>query len=282
MISIFDYTDYHIYLKDLINDRKKASPSFSVRGLSTRAGVKSPGFISMVISQKRNITIELAAKIAAALKLPKKEEKYFLLMVEYTHTKQLESKHDILEQMLAITRSIPVRNLLPEQFLFYEKWYYSVIREMVEILETNDTNCDQIASKLIPSISPRDVRQALDVLSKLNLIYKNQNGQYKRTDSTISCGEDIKSVIISNFQSSMIELASKALSRVPKNNRDFSTVTLSINHEAFLKIKQRCSAFRKDLLQIAKDVNIPDRIIQVNIQCFPVSNPDSVSNGEAE
>jgi uncharacterized protein (TIGR02147 family) len=226
----------------------------------------------MVLNNKRNITGELALKIAAALGLGKKEERYFLLMVEYTYTKRLESKHDILQQMLMISRTNPVRNLLPEQFEFYDKWFYSVIRELVEVMCVTDSNTDQIAELLEPQLKPREVRQALDILTRLKLIHKNEKGQYKRNDVLISCGEDIRSVVIGKYQSAMIELAGTALQKVPREQRDFSTVTLSIDNDAFLQIKDRCSRFRKEILDIASRVENPDSIVQVNIQCFPVLN----------
>jgi uncharacterized protein (TIGR02147 family) len=268
--SIYEYTDYREYLKDLILNKKQQQSSYSIRLLSIKSGIKSPGFLSMVLNNKRNITGELALKIAAALGLGKKEERYFLLMVEYTHTKRLESKHDILLQMLMLSRTNPVRNLLPEQFEFYDKWYYSVIRELVEVTMVTDSNVDQIAESLEPQLKPREVRQALDILTKLKLIHKNEIGQYKRNDVLISCGEDIRSVVIGKYQSAMLELACAALQKVPREQRDFSTVTLSIDNDAFLQIKDRCSRFRKEILDIASRVEKPDSIVQINIQCFPV------------
>ncbi|HEX2957795.1 MAG TPA: TIGR02147 family protein [Chitinispirillaceae bacterium] len=270
MDSIYEYTDYREYLKDLIREKKHQKSSYSIRLLSIKSGIKSPGFLSMVLNNKRNITEELAQKIAAALGLGKKEERYFLLMVEYTHTKRIESKHDILQQMLMLSRTNPVRNLLPDQFDFYDKWYYSVIRELVEVTEVSDSNVDRIAELLEPQLKPREVRQALEILTRLGLIHKNEKGQYKRNDTLVSCGEDVRSVVIGKYQTTMIELSSAALQKVPREQRDFSTVTLSIDNSAFLQIKDCCSRFRKEILGIASHVENPDSIFQINIQCFPV------------
>lgn len=280
--SIYEYTDYREYLKDLIRNKKQQQSSYSIRLLSIKSGIKSPGFLSMVLNNKRNITGELAIKIAAALGLGKKEERYFLLMVDYTHTKRLESKHDILQQMLMLARTNSVRNLLPEQFEFYDKWYYSVLRELVEVTEVTDSNSDLIAEMLEPQVKPREVRQALDILTRLGLIHKNGNGQYKRDDTLISCGEDIRSVVIGNYQSTMIELAGEALQKVPREQRDFSTVTLSIDKDAFLHIKDCCNRFRKEVLDIASRVGNPDSIFQINIQCFPVLKVQQVTTQSAK
>jgi uncharacterized protein (TIGR02147 family) len=271
MNSIFEYTDYREYLKDLIRNKKQKQSSYSIRLLSIKAGIKSPGFLSMVLNNKRNITDECATRIASALGLGKKEGQYFLFMVEYTHTKRLESKHEILQQMLALSRSNPVRNLLPEQFEFYDKWYYSVMRELVEVTEVSDSNHEHIAELFDPPLRPKDVRQAIQILVKLGLIHKSEKGRYVRKDTLISCGDDVRSVVISKYQSAMIELADAALKRLPREQRDFSTVTLSLDEDSFLQIKECCNRFRKEILGIASRVDTPDRILQVNIQCFPVS-----------
>lgn len=271
MNPIFEYTDYREYLQDLIRNKKEKLGSYSIRLLSMKAGIKSPGFLSMVLNNKRNITTELAERIADALGLSKKERQYFLLMVEYTHTKRIDSKHEILQQMLTLSRSSPVRNLLPEQFEFYDKWYYSVMRELIEVIDVTDSNADQIAEYFDPVLKTREVRQALDILTKLKLIHRNDEGKYKRNDTLISCGDGVRSVVIPKYQSEMMGLADAALKRLPREQRDYSTVTLSINYNAFVKIKESCNRFRKEILDIASKVDAPDRIVQVNIQCFPVS-----------
>jgi uncharacterized protein (TIGR02147 family) len=291
MSPIFEYTDYREYLQDLIRSKKEKQGSYSIRLLSMKAGIKSPGFLSMVLNNKRNITTELAERIADALGLNKKERQYFLLMVEYTHTKRIDSKHEILQQMLTLSRSSPVRNLLPEQFEFYDKWYYSVIRELIEVIDVTDSNTDLIAEHFDPVLKTREVRQALDILTKLKLIHKNDRGQYKRNDTLISCGDGVRSVVIPKYQSEMIGLADAALKRLPHEQRDYSTVTLSIDYDAFSKIKESCNRFRKEILDIAGKVDTPDRIVQVNIQCFPVSKvvqkgitgkQDAVTAGDRE
>ncbi|MBN1603688.1 MAG: TIGR02147 family protein [Chitinispirillaceae bacterium] len=271
MNPIFEYTDYREYLQDLIRNKKEKLGSYSIRLLSMKAGIKSPGFLSMVLNNKRNITTELAERIADALGLSKKERQYFLLMVEYTHTKRIDSKHEILQQMLMLSRSSPVRNLLPEQFEFYDRWYYSVVRELVEVIDVTDSNTDQIAECFDPVLKTREVRQALEILTKLKLIHKNDQGKYKRNDTLITCGDGVRSVVIPKYQSEMMGLADTALKRLPREQRDYSTVTLSIDYNAFVKIKESCNRFRKEILDIASKVDAPDRIIQVNIQCFPVS-----------
>ncbi|NLP03264.1 MAG: TIGR02147 family protein [Fibrobacter sp.] len=281
MVSVFDYTDYRQFLKDFIKERQKSKQSFSLRCLSMKAGIKSGGFLSMVLSGRRNLTSELAGRISSVLKLSRKEEKYFLLMVDYAHAKTIEQKHSILEQMLVMTRMNSVKSLVPDQYEFYEKWYYSVMRELVEVtsLREDSTSAGEMFQ---PPIKPREARQALKLLEKLGLIYKDNEGVFHRTDTLITCDDSIRSVAVCNFQAEMIELAKTALKQTGRSERDISTVTLSIDSSTWEQIKQKCASFRADLLSLAARVVNPDRVIQVNLQCFPVAkacNLKSKSDG---
>ncbi|HON10249.1 MAG TPA: TIGR02147 family protein [Chitinispirillaceae bacterium] len=270
MVSFFDYTDYRQFLKDFIKERQKSKQSFSLRCLSMKAGIKSGGFLSMVLCGRRNLTKELAGRISSVLKMSKKEEKYFLLMVDYAHAKTIEQKHSILEQMLVMTRMNSVKSLVPEQYEFYEKWYYSVMRELVEVTPLKE-NSASAGEMFQPPIRQKEARQALKLLEKLGLIYKDSEGVFHRTDTLITCDDSIRSVAVCNFQAEMIELAKTALKQTGRSERDISTVTLSIDSSTWEQIRQRCASFRADLLALATRVMDPDRVIQINLQCFPVT-----------
>ena len=235
----------------------------------------------MVLKGQRNLTIDLARKITTILKISRKEEKYFLLMVQYAQCKSIQSRHDILEQMLCMTRTNSVRSLVPEQYEFYEKWYYAVMRELVEVVPVQASD-DKSADLFKPSIKPREARQALTLLQKLGLIHQDDTGRFRRSDTLISCDDTIRSVAVSNFQSAMIDLAKNALQYIDRLERDISTVTLSIDAQAWEQIKLRCESFRTELLSLASTVEKPNRVIQVNLQCFPVThvhNPEKAPDG---
>ena len=224
----------------------------------------------MVLHGQRSITAELAEKIADCVRLCKKEKQYFLLMVAYANAKKIQVKHDILQQMLTMVRACSVRSILPEQYQFYDKWYYTVLREMVELIEVKE-DFSFLGDLLQPAIKPKEVRQALGVLQKLGLVHKNRDGRFVRTDTIVSCGENVKSLAMSSFQHEMIDLAKRALKEIPRSERDISTVTLSIDSDAWERMKRQLAAFRSELLELASTVTKPDRVVQVYLQSFPLT-----------
>jgi uncharacterized protein (TIGR02147 family) len=186
--------------------------------------------------------------------------------------------------MFTLIRSNSIRTLLPEQYEFYDHWYYAALRELVEIIPVYENNIQSVIGRLNPALKLREAQQALKVLERLHLVVKDCDGRYHRTETVISCGDGIRSVAIRNFQKAMIGQAMHALDNVPRNERDFSTITLSIDGPAWEVVKSKLAACRIELLERASKVKTPDRIIQLNFQGFPLTQrtPDAVETDREE
>ncbi len=75
-ISIFDYTDYRVFLSDYYNFQKKQSKAFSYRYFAQKVNLKSSGYYKELVDGKRNLSRTLMVKFFKALKLNKKESEY--------------------------------------------------------------------------------------------------------------------------------------------------------------------------------------------------------------
>jgi uncharacterized protein (TIGR02147 family) len=92
MADIFSYTDYRLFIKDHCNNLKKTKPFFSYRYIAQKAGLKSAGFISWVVSGKRTMSMKLAHKITTIFKLGKRETEYFLLLVQHNQSTNVQER----------------------------------------------------------------------------------------------------------------------------------------------------------------------------------------------
>ena len=273
MQPFFEYLDYRILLKELLAKKKKKEPWFSYRMFSQHIGISSSGFLSLVLSGKRNISQDLAIKICSKLKLSKNECTYFLALVRYTQASSVEEKEYAFEELLSFKKE-KVISLCGDQREFYNHWYYSAIRELVAVTEVADNNPKAVAERLTPKIKVPEVKESIQLLLRLKLIKKNEKGIYKRSNSLItSSNTTIAPSYFHRFQSEMINLASNALHFIPKDERDISTVTLSTNQNGMDLIKKRIEQCRREIMVIAKQSKHADRILQLNVQFFPLCNP---------
>jgi uncharacterized protein (TIGR02147 family) len=273
MQHFFEYLDYRILLKELLAEKKKKESWFSYRMFSKRIGISSSGFLSLVLSGKRNISQDLAIKICSKLKLTKNESTYFLTLVRYTQASSVKEKEYAFEELISFKKE-KIISLSDDQREFYNNWYYSAIRELVAVTEISDKNLRAVADRLTPKIKVFEVKESVALLLRLGLIKKDKKGIYRRSDSLItSSNTTIPSSYFHKYQSDMMNLAGNALHFIPKKERDISTVTLSTNQNGMDLIKKRIEQCRREIMVIARQSNYPDRILQLNIQFFPLCNP---------
>jgi uncharacterized protein (TIGR02147 family) len=267
-IDIFTYTDYRLFIKEYCDERKKTQPAFSYRYIAQKAGLKSTGFISWVVLGKRTVSTKLARKLAEILKLGKRETDYFLLLVSHNQATTAEERQHYLEKMLAF-RSTRTTVVERNRDQYYSRWYYSAIRELVALTPIRSEQ--EIVHLLKPSITQAEAREALDLLCRLGFIRKNSDGLFERIDAALTCGSDVPPAIIHAFQVAMMQLAQSAPYRIPKEDRDISTLTISCNAADLDRIRERVRQMRAEITEIACASEHADRIFQINTQLFPLS-----------
>lgn len=268
--DIFTYLDYRKYLRDLCEAKKNVLPHFSYRYLSQKVHIKSAGFFSWVLQGKRNISDRLVLELARFFKMNKSQTTYFEALVTFNQANTHEERKHAFEKLLTMRRGT-VKQVDEDQIEFYRKWYYSAIRELLPIVEITDGNAGKVGAMLSPAVKPAEMREALSVLERLGMARKNEKGIYKRTEAVLSSRENIPFVALHDFQIGSMELAKSALDTFEKNERELSTVTMSIDDDAYLRIVEQTAMFRATVMEIARSVKRPTRVMQLNMQLFPLS-----------
>lgn len=275
MVDIFEHLDYRKFLKDLYAERKAESKNFSYRTVAAECGLKSIGFFTWVLQGKRNLSPRLIVKFAQVFRLKKKETQYFEILVNYNQAKTHDVKKYYFDQLAAMTRSM-AKVIDPNQHEFYEKWYYSAIREAIELKPINENYTD-LASLLVPQISSNDARKAVELLEKLKLVKRNPDGVLIKTSPSITTGEEWQSLAVHNYQLSSIDLAKNALDSFPKTERDISTLTLSCSKQTYQEILNKVKEFRQSLIRIVEKDEHVEGVYQCNFQVFPLTKQESIN-----
>ncbi len=269
--NLFEYEDYRKYLRDSYEESKASKRSFSFRFFAREAGFASPNFLKLVMDGARNLTIDSIPKFSKALKLTRPEAEFFeaLVLFNQAHTAEEKSRH--YGRMAKSRRFREVKSLAREQFEYYSKWYYSAVRELVEL---PDFSADpfEICRRLVPNIAPKQAKDALALLKKLNLVEAGPDGKLRQVDRTITSGAEVKSLHVINFHREMLARAAESMDLVPAPERDISAVTLGVPASKVAEVKERIARFRRDLLaSIGAAEEKPDRVYQLNLQFFPLS-----------
>lgn len=79
MADIFEFDDYREYLKVALAENQ--SKGISIRKFTRSSGLASPNYFQMVISGKKNMSIQSAKKVAQALGLNRTEQQYLQTLI---------------------------------------------------------------------------------------------------------------------------------------------------------------------------------------------------------
>jgi uncharacterized protein (TIGR02147 family) len=269
MAEVFDYFNYRKLLKDLYNERKAQNPFFSYRVMGRKVGFTSAGFFSKILQGKANISLKTALEFAKLFKLKKYELHYFEMLVQFNQAKTHDEKKYFFEKLISMKQT-KGKNLVPEQYELFSRWYYVVIREILDFYPFYG-DYKELSTMVVPAVKEAEAKKAIIVLEKLGLIAKNPDGYYERADAVISTGDEWKSLAIRNFQMETADLAKQAIRNIPNQERDISTLTLSISSKTLESVRERIKQMRRELLELARADAFADRVHHVNIHVFPVS-----------
>ncbi len=271
-LNIYSYTDYREFLRDYYKREKEVNPDkMSYRYLAKRAGFSSANFLHLVMTNKRNLSAESVQRVARLLKLNKRETLFFNSMVLFNQIKDPKEKGHAYQRMLAFKEYRSARRLSDEEYSYFSKWYYPVIRELVHLREFKP-DPKWIAKKLSPNISEEAAAEALRHLLKLKIIVPNNKGGLTTAEANITSGDDIASIALRSFHEQMIEHGKGSLAH-PAEDREISALTMSLSDTQFGKIKERIREFHRDVQQLIVDEQDTDtgevtKVCQLNFQLF--------------
>lgn len=268
-IDIYSYTNYRKLLKDYYEREKAKAPNkFSFRFFAQRAGFSSPNFLHLVIKGERNLGHESIHRFARVLGLNKRESLFFESLVLFNQSTDPQEKRRAFERVISFREYRSARKLVSEQYEYLSKWYYPVIREMVN-LEDFREEAAWIAKKLQPSISHSEAEEALQRIEQLKLIARDAEGRLRQTDQNLATEEEVVSTALTKFHQEMIRHGLDSLKQ-PAGEREISGLTMSLSPEQFQQVKLKIREFHREIQQlIASDGNgKPKKVCQLNFQFF--------------
>jgi uncharacterized protein (TIGR02147 family) len=273
--DLYTYYDYRKYLNDFYKEKKSKDAFFSFRYISKRVGIDH-GLLVKIFQGERHIGSTSVPNFARLLQLSDRQAEYFGLLVLYGKAKTDEEIKHYFEKILTFSE-VRSHQVEADKYEFYQKWYYTVIREIIHILPfTGDYK--GLSEMVEPPITPAEAKKAVALLERLGFIRRNTQGFFEQTAPFITTGEEWKSIAIRSFQKECLRLAARALDEIPKDMRDISTVTLTLDDKGFEKIRQRVFTFQQELIGIAGACAKVNTVYQVNVQVFPLSKKAGNAN----
>jgi len=267
--DIYTYTDFRCYLKDLHAFQKNGDKKFSHRFIASKVRASSTGWFSDVLSGRINLTATYITRLLSVFKLPDEEAEYFRALVDCNQSSSLEEKNRYLELLLE-GKKHGAKVVSKEQFAYYSTWYIPVIRELLFFYDFNG-DYKKLAQTVRPAIRVAEARNAIEILKELQFVASDSRGFLKPKDAILRKETSFKSIHWANFQKSAVNLAAEAIDLFSKEERDISSVLVSLSPETLEIAREEVIHLRKKLLKLSEADKKRNTVYQCNIQLFPTS-----------
>ncbi len=270
MKKVFEYLDYRDYLSDFYDCQKERNYFYSYRFMAAKLDIDH-SLLVKILSGKRHITEKHVKPLVSLCKLAGREALYFETLVEFCKSKSDRQSKILFEKMLNL-KSHQSRTLEHYQYEYFKAWYYAATRSLLDYYEF-DGDYAALAEKLNPSITVSQAKKTIEVLDNLGLIKKDEQGVYRPTDKHVSTGEKWRSVVISDYQRETIQMSAWSIERDPRETRDISSVTMSVDKECFDDIILMLNECRSSIIKRVNEIpdGRRDRVYQLNMQFIPLS-----------
>jgi uncharacterized protein (TIGR02147 family) len=266
--DIFQYSDFRLFLADYYRARKFEDRKFSHRFIQEKVKAGSAGWFADVCAGRISLSSGHSAGLLKLMKLTPREEDYFEALVGMAQAGSMEEKNRWMRRILSF-KEVHADVVGSEKFEFYSHWHYSAVREALFFLDfTGDFQ--GLAQKFHPPLKKEQVKAAIALLQRLDMVRKDAHGRLRPVATTIKKDSAFKSLHAANFLKAGMDLALQALDGLDKEARDMSSLTLALSAQGFAEARAEVKALRKKLLALAERETRPEKVYLCNFQMFPL------------
>lgn len=281
MPSISDYMDYRVYLADWFAARRKQTENdlrpYSYPVFSAAANIKSPNYLKMIIEGRRNLSDDMIGKFGKALGLNKEQTEELKHLVHSNQAMDPVDRNVSLRHLseIRVARKLKSGEIDRKTWDKIPNWVAWVLYAMVD---QDGASFDIPALKrlLRGKASEHEIEDALSsLLASGELTKDEKTGEIVRTRHLMDAAEDVPVALIRKLQAQLMLLGLESLYQDGPTEREFGTLTLSMTKAEFEEVKFKLRQLRKSIHKdnaIVRGNGKGERVYQLNIQLFPVTN----------
>lgn len=279
--ALSDYLDYRLFLQDFYHYKKELTKNdlrpYSYQLFSAAANIKSPNYLKMIIEGQRNLSDDMILKFAKALSLNKEQTEEFLHLVKLNQAEDTTERNVYLKKLSEVRINQKLKSGEIDRRIWEKipNWVAWVIYAMID-QEGVSFDIQSLKALLRNKASDQEIESALNSLISSGEIRKDPvTGEMKRSHNLMDSAEEIPVALVRKLQMQLMYIGLESLYQEAPQEREFGTLTLSLTKEEFEETKFKLRQLRKTLNKdnaIARKEKKGERIYQINIQLFPVTD----------
>ena len=267
--QVYDYHDYRAFLKDWLVFQKASQSNFSLRMLSSHAGLTA-GFLPLVLSGKRPLSKNAFSKLVPLLGLDPSESSFLEILITLGNTDSQEVRLQSLRQMKRFGAYQKNNSKETEVYLYLTHWYYVVIREMAA-LPGFHLDAEWIQLHLHDLVALKEIREAIAFLTENHYIELCADGSIQPPQKDLNCHGGVYRIALTQFHREMLELAVKSMESTPSSARSIVGHTVAIKSENFEKANAIIDDALNKIRALGEQENDPDTVYHLEMALFPLT-----------
>lgn len=268
--SIFQFTALESFLGSAFQHRKALNPSYSYALWARRLGVRSAATLCMITHGQRSPGKSLAEKLKRELALGRDESRYFDILVGLKRSRnQVVPSLRLMQELEKRHPTKGFRLIDHDQFKTMANWYYWCLLEWMN-LKSFKEDPEWLASHMEFPVSPAQIREALIVLERLNLVGRNRQGKLVRSSKILTTPTDVANEAIQGFHEESLVNAARSIRKHSVQERDMQCLTLALRPQQLAQAKKVLGAFLDDFCRTF-DHPQGKRVYQLQTALFPLT-----------
>jgi uncharacterized protein (TIGR02147 family) len=270
-LTPYGYLDGRKFLADWFARKKCLNAAFSYRVFCRKAGINSPGLVSEVLAGTRPLSRSYAERFAQGMALDGAERSYFLDLIAFTQARTDAARREYYGRLLS-AMPLRVHGLRRSQWEYFSKWHHVAVREALAVLDVEE-DYSALGAALRPPIPASEAKAAISLLAELGLIARDAAGRWKACHASLETpGDESQSLLFRAYRKEMLARAADALDREPPGAQVQTCTTLSVSPQGLQRIQAHLDEFHRRVLETVQADRGEDRVMQLNIQLFPLAS----------
>ncbi len=282
--DLSEYMDFRKYLLDFYEHKRSATAGqyrpYNYQAFSAAANIRSPNYLKMIIEGQRNLSEDMIQKFAKALGFNKAQGEEFKWLVLLNQTSDPAERNFYLKKLTEQRFEMQLKSGQIDRKTWEKipNWITWVVYALVDQAGVSFDG-SRLKEILRGRASEDQIQHAIESLLSKGELKRLENGQLVKARAIMESAEDIPVALVRKLQMQLMYLGLESLYQDDPKDREFGTLTLSLTRQEFEEIKFKLRQMRKSIHKdnaIARMKEKGERVYQLNIQLFPITNPSEI------
>ena len=245
MLSIYQFGNPKDYLAQVLEEKKRKNPQFSLRSWAKQMGFQSHNSLYQVIKGERSMPKSFLPKLQGSLKLNAKELRYLETLIDLNKAKDIKEKEMYLEKLRKISPLKKQSFTEIQNYQFFRDPLKAAIAELA-LSKGFKANPAWIQRRLVMKVHQTDIQKAIDCLKSLDILIEGENGELIRKDINIKSQDDVRNLALQEYHQKLCAIASEQVSQQDVNDREYRGYLFNIKKDKLSQAKERMRDFLEE------------------------------------